>query len=76
MHSDGQLYSIKHKGEQKILPPPGGVCDICESSSKSNRLHFDGEELLIIGLIVLLISDKCNTDFPLILALLYILFSK
>ncbi len=78
MKSDGQLYQIRHKGET-VSPPPGP--EICETeqlapvcTNRKNKINQ--EELLIIGLIVLLLSDKCETDMPLIIALAYILLSK
>ena len=74
MKSDGQLYTVKHKGEHTVLPPPSieDECPACKSSS----FKLGQEELLIIGLIILLLSDKCETDLPLIIALAYILFSR
>ncbi len=62
MQTDGQLYDMSAPPSQ----PPTKEC-----ASKGIRLS--GEELLILGLIYLLVSDKSCNDLPLVLALVYIL---
>ena len=47
-------------------PPPKKECE-------SKGITLKGEELLILGLIYLLVSDKAKGDLPLVLALVYIL---
>ena len=81
MNSDGQLYH-GHKGEN-ITPPPGlpqQECDTLSVHEQSHKRSFlsgiGQEELLLIGLILLLLSDKTENDLPLVLALLYVLFAK
>lgn len=67
MHSDGQMYSP--------LPPPEPVC--VEPEPKKQLLDGIGsEELLLIGLVLLLMSDRTHTDILLVMALVYVLFAK
>lgn len=81
LQTDGQLYSVLHKGEREfpVCPPPGGPVSApreqsgCGKSGLLSGAHKD--ELLILGLIVLLLSDRDNTDMPLVLALAYILLA-
>jgi len=69
MNSDGQLYNQK-----EVTPPP---MVMPEREHKQGILSGIGqEELLLIGLVLLLLSDKTQNDLPLVLALLYVLFSK
>ena len=68
MNSDGQLYNQK-----EVTPPP---MVMPERERKQGFLSgIAQEELLLIGLILLLVSDKTQNDLPLVLALLYVLFS-
>lgn len=82
MRSDGQMYS-----RNKVAPPPlitampdTLYCEHDKDLGCEKPLHkplrVDSEELLIIGLIVLIATDKCKNDVPLLLALLYVLFLK
>ncbi len=65
MQSDGQLY----KTEENI-PPPVKHSEIAQK----RRLPFDREELMILGIIYLVMSDGSkSTDIALIAALVYIL---
>ena len=63
-----------------MLPPPSlDICDIedsCSPPKPLKRLSIGEQELLLIGLILLIVSDKCETDIPLVIALAYILFWK
>lgn len=69
MNSDGQLYNQK-----EVTPPP---IVMPEREHKQGFLSgIAQEELLLIGLVLLLLSDKTQNDLPLVLALLYVLFSK
>lgn len=79
MKSDGQLYQSHHKGERIIPPPSLDICDLNESEpvlKPKGRIPEVSQELLLIGLILLIVSDKCETDIPLVLALVYVLFWK
>lgn len=82
MNSDGQLYGSS-KNTEGITPPPGlppQQCDALPVTEQRHRRGFlsgiDQEELILIGLILLLLSDKSENDLPLVLALLYVLFAK
>lgn len=74
MHTDGQLYRQRHESEG-AKPPPGIAQSIDEQVCVCEK-HTGGmqEELILIGLIILLIHD--SPDMPLILALAYILLAK
>lgn len=50
-------------------------CDLpCETPPVTvEKGGIDAQQLLIVGLIFLLVTDKCKKDIPLLLALLYIL---
>ena len=78
MMSDGQLYKSQHKGEAQpppdieLAPPPPSE----HRPIRRLNLNIHHDDLLIIGLIIILLSDKCEPDIPLILALAYILISK
>lgn len=80
MKSDGQLYSMQNK--MPFQPPHRTSNPPCECESESvcepekNGFGIGAEELLIIGLILLLVTDRCEPDLPLLLALLYVLFLK
>lgn len=75
MMSDGQLYNVRHKGE--VIPPPdvSPTETACEKPLRGLKLSFKPDDLIIIGILILLLSDKCEPDIPLILALAYILIS-
>ena len=73
MKTDGQLYEPRHKGE--VLPPPS-LEDCAKQTPVQKKRGMHSEELLIAGLILLLVSDKCETDLPLVIALVYVLFWK
>lgn len=70
MHSDGQLYS---KDGENSIPPP-----VKSGPQQSEmRMPFSREELMILGIIYVVMSDKNrNTDIALIAALVYILLVK
>ncbi|MBQ8605289.1 MAG: hypothetical protein IJ408_00995 [Clostridia bacterium] len=70
MRSDGQLYK-----KTECTPPPLMDCDLpCETPPVTvEKGGIDAQQLLIVGLIFLLVTDKCKKDIPLLLALLYIL---
>lgn len=79
----------KGERESMLAPPPGGPAEsggtgvVCPNSvqtlsrhslSKTGLLSKIGrDELLLLGLIFLLVSDKNETDLPLVLALVYVL---
>lgn len=66
MQSDGQLYSP----DDSISPPLKHT----EQGTHSLRMPFGGEELMLLGIIYLVMSDKSkSTDIALIAALVYIL---
>ena len=91
MQTDGQLYKVLHKGEREFPPetPPDGprrddsaVCpntvQISEKRERRGLLSLSSvgrDELLLLGIIFLLISDSSDTDIPIVLALVYILIS-
>lgn len=78
MISDGQLYDVKHKGENQLTPPDVSP-DIQipkEHRTRKFNLNIHQDDLLIIGLLIVLLSDKCEPDIPLVLALAYILIAK
>lgn len=64
----------------------GMECAICPNAShlprkqdKKSRSLLSGvgkDELLLLGIIFLIISDKNETDLPLVLALVYVLISE
>lgn len=63
MRTDGQLYS-----EKEAAPPPIG------NVQKNKGLSLGRDEILILGLILLIVTDKTPSDIPLLIALVYILF--
>lgn len=63
MKTDGQLYTEHH-----AAPPPAG------SVQKSRGTSLGRDEILILGLILLIVTDKTPSDIPLLIALIYILF--
>ena len=63
MQTDGQLYDMS--------APPSQPPDIKCESKKQNGISAD--EILLLGLIYLIVSDKKGGDIPLLLALIYIL---
>lgn len=66
MQSDGQLYSP----EDSITPP----LKHGKQQSHSLRMPFGSEELMLLGIIYLVMSDRSkSTDIALIAALVYIL---
>ena len=78
MKSDGQLYSARDcKG---VTPPPTLLQENTECETPATPCkdsHFPiSEELIIIGLLLLVGTDKCKSDLPLILALVYLLLLK
>ena len=91
MQTDGQLYKVLHKGEREFPPetPPDGprrdeaaVCPNTVQIPEKQKRHglfslssVGRDELLLLGIIFLLISDSSDTDIPLVLALVYILIS-
>lgn len=64
MRTDGQLYN-----ERCVSPPPSGHTEPTVKKS----LSLGRDELLILGIILLLTTDRRKTDMPLIAALIYIL---
>jgi len=77
LKSDGQLYAVKHKGE--VLPPPDIDVEASAVDVKKTRsgltFSLPPDDLLILGIIILLLSDKGKADIPLVLALVYVLIS-
>ena len=78
MKSDGQLYSSKPCGS--VTPPPfllqqSEECDVPPTPCKEKTSPVS-EELLIVGLLLLIGTDKCKHDIPLVLALVYVLLFK
>ena len=62
MQTDGQLYDINTPPS----PPP-------EKHHNEQMISIKPEEILILGIIYLIGSEKKSADLPLILALVYIL---
>lgn len=62
--TDGQLYN-----RESEAPP-----SLALSECKSGGMNFDKDMLLVLGIILLITSEKHRADMPLILALVYILF--
>jgi hypothetical protein len=57
------------------LAPPQEAC--VESPVKKGLLsELHGEELLLIGLVLLLMSERTQPDILLVMALVYVLFAK
>ena len=87
MQTDGQLYNSLHKGEREyaMTPPPGGpdLRDLPVKTSSDKRHVMRGgflsgmgkDEIILLGIIFLIVSDKNNMDLPLLLALVYVLIS-
>ena len=63
MQTDGQLYDMS--------APPSVPPDLKSESKKQAGISAD--EILLLGLIYLIVSDKKGGDIPLLLALIYIL---
>lgn len=63
MKTDGQLYT-----RESEAPP-----SLALAEQKQNFIKFDKDMLLILGIILLITSEKHRTDMPLIIALVYIL---
>jgi len=63
MKTDGQLYDMNAPPS----PPP------IKKECAPKGISLKADELLILGLIYLVVSDKTSTDLPLVLALVYIL---
>ncbi len=64
MQTDGQLYDISAPPSH----PPEAKCD-----NKKSKIAINTDEILLLGLIYLIVSDKNGGDVPLLLALIYIL---
>lgn len=64
MQTDGQLYDIS--------APPSKPRDIVPAEDKKH-IGIGTDEILLLGLIYLIVSDKKGGDIPLLLALVYIL---
>ncbi len=62
LQTDGQLYNVT----APPTPPPEIKCE-------EKRKGIGTDEILILGLIYLIFSDKKGGDIPLLLALVYIL---
>lgn len=63
MKTDGQLYT-----DEPVGPPPRAIPEQAKLLAGIGK-----EELLLLGLILLLTSEKKSADLPLIIALIYIL---
>lgn len=63
MKTDGQLYT-----RESEAPPSLAV-----SEDKSKGISIDKDMLLVLGIILLITSEKHRADMPLVLALLYVL---
>ena len=63
MKTDGQLYDMNAPPS----PPP------MKKECAPKGITLKADELLILGLIYLVSSDRTNADLPLVLALIYIL---
>ena len=78
MKSDGQLYSSNPCGS--VTPPPSLLQDAKECNAPptpcKEKTSMVSEELLIVGLLLLIGTDKCKSDIPLVLALVYLLLFK
>lgn len=82
----------KGEREFPTPPPPSGPehekqsSAICPATVRTPQKHgrrgaglfssVSRDELLLLGIIFLLISDKNETDIPLVLALVYVLISE
>ena len=64
MKTDGQLYN-----RESEAPP-----SLATAQCNRDVMRIDRDMLLILGIIILITSEKHRTDMPLILALVYILF--
>ena len=64
MQTDGQLYN-----RESEAPP-----SLAKAEYTRGGLNIDKDMLLVLGIILLISSEKHRTDMPLILALIYILF--
>ncbi len=64
MKTDGQLYNRESEA------PPSLALPECKPSG----LNIDKDMLLVLGIILLITSEKHRADMPLIIALVYILF--
>ena len=62
MQTDGQLYNVTAPPS----PPPQINCE-------EHKKGIGTDEILLLGLIYLIVSDKKGGDIPLLLALVYIL---
>ncbi len=71
MKTDGQLYGVLHRGQRECAAPPPGPEISLIKETKPRRAGRD--ELLILSIIFLILSDKNDTDLPLVMALIYIL---
>ena len=63
MKTDGQIYS-----RESAAPPSLAVHE-----EKNDTVGIDKDMLLILGIILLITSEKHRTDLPRVIALLYIL---
>lgn len=63
MKTDGQLYT-----RESEAPP-----SLATTEDKSKGISIDKDMLLVLGIILLITSEKHRTDMPLVLALLYVL---
>jgi len=63
MKTDGQLYT-----RESEAPPSLAV-----SEDKNKGISIDKDILLVLGIILLITSEKHRADMPLVLALLYVL---
>ena len=57
------------------LAPPQDAC-IDTPAKKGFLSELHGEELLLIGLVLLLMTERTEPDILLVMALVYVLFAK
>ncbi len=79
IHSDGQLYPPKPKPPPKPAPPPPSPKPDPHPDPHPDRRPFPElpwEDLLLVGVALLILRNNDKPDLPLLLALAYILFDQ
>lgn len=74
IRSDGQLYPPR-KQELPKPPPPKPTPPPCAPPHPPSQ-DLPWEDLLLIGIALLVLKNKDRPDIPLLLALAYILFDR
>lgn len=77
IHSDGQLHQPRPKPTPKPPPPsPSPHAQPPPPPPKPAPQPLPWEDLLVLGILLLVLMNNDKPDLPLVLALCYILFDQ